>query len=428
MPVPSRSVAARQLARRRMRSSGYAGRRRSRGDMTATLYPFLVDPPPIPPAHPATEPEAMGLPAFGRAVELLANAAASTGWYARRTNPTTGLIERVPEQPSILTDPYPVTTPWNYKWAAINDLVLYGNHFALYGDLDWRTGRPGWLIPLPADEVWIMTHQAYPGWYAWSYAGIQFDVDELLHVSAGYRSGEVLGLGVLEQYGVWLGGVTAAEDYSRDTFAAGALPPAVLTSRQVQNQDDADVLKAKWRDLVHKREPVVLPDGTNLTPVVGNAEQQQLVEARTWNAQQVANAVGVPGWKLGLDGPSMTYQNIVDADVDWIRDSVDRWARPLTAAITKWLLPSGTEATWDYAGRVSSDQRTTADLLTKYTGAGIYTIDEARAVLEKPPLPAEAPHVDPDPNPEEDVDESDVEDQAAAAGLPNITTPSGATS
>lgn len=359
-------------------------------DIAGVVAPFLPGgAPAVPPPRRATERQALGIPPFGRAVALLCNALAGTGWYARRRNPGTGLVERVPDQPGILTDPDPLSTPWHYRWAAGEDLILYGNHFALMGEPDWRTGRPGWVVPIPAHDVWVITDPSRPVWYRWAVGGVTFDPDELLHVSAGARSGELLGRGVLEQYGWWLGGVVAAEDYSRDTFAAGALPPAVITSKQVQSQTDADDLKAKWRNLTSTREPVILPDGTELKPVVGNAADQQLVEARTWNAQQVANAVGVPGYKLGLPGATMTYQNIVDADVDWVRDGVDRWAQPLTATITKWLLPAGTEAVWDYAGRARADQRTTQTLLTGYTGAGILTVDEARGVLERPPLPAE---------------------------------------
>ncbi len=120
-------------------------------------------------------------------------------------------------------------------------------------------------------------------------------------------------------------------------------------------QAQLDQLKDKWRDIVKAREPVVLPNGTTVTPVVGNAEQAQLVEARTWNAAQVANAVGIHGWKLGLDGPSMTYQNIEDGDIDFVRDDVDRWARPIVEHISKWLLPGGTELVWDYDSRMRSD-------------------------------------------------------------------------
>jgi HK97 family phage portal protein len=336
--------------------------------------------------EPATEAEAMGLPPFGRAVAILANALASTSWYARRYNPDTGTYDRLAQQPSIISDPYPLTTLWNYKWMVAEDAILYGNHFALPGDPDWRTDRPGWLVPIPAVEVWIMTDPGRPGWYCWVVGGEAYAADDIFHVSFGNKSGEILGRGVLEQYGEWLGGAVAAEDYSRDVFAAGALPPAVILSNQASTQAQADDLKKKWRDIVTTREPVIFPNGTELKPIVGNAQQSQLVEARTWNAQMIANVVGVPGWKMGLDQTSLTYQTIETADIDFVRDALDRYAQPLSQSISKWLMPNGTEVVWDYASRMRADSKATAEVLATYVTAGILTVDEARASLNRPPL------------------------------------------
>lgn len=388
----TRADVARLTGSRRLRSSGISFVAGTRGSLRsrqalAVLLGEALEPPPT---RPATEDEAMGLPPFGRAVALIANAVASTDWYAQRLDPQTGLKVRIPDQPSVLTDPYPLSTPWHYRWAVAEDAILYGNTFALPGDLDWRTGRPGWLVPIAADDVWILTDPARPGWYEWAIGGTTFGADELFHIPFGARSGEVLGRGALAQYGMWLGGAVAAEQYSRDQFAAGALPPAVLISNAVTTQAQADDLKAKWRQLTSSREPVILPGGTELKPVVGNAEQAQLVQARTWNAQMCADVVGVPGWKLGLPGPTMTYQNVETGDIDFVRDGVDRWARPISSAFTKWLMPAGTDVAWDYSSRMRSDTKTQSEVLSTLVTSKILTRDEARAALNRPPLPDEA--------------------------------------
>jgi HK97 family phage portal protein len=286
----------------------------------------------------------------------------------------------------VLVDPDPTVTPWHYRWSAVEDLVLWGNHFALYGtELDYRTLRAKWLVPLPADAVWILQDT---GTLRWSFVvgGTELGPDELLHVSAGNRSGEVLGRGVLAQYGLWLGGATAAEAHAGAYFAGGALPPAVLQAPQVLTDDQADELKAKWRLMTSTREPVVLPVGYQLTPLVSNAEQAQLVQSRQWNAEQVAMLLGIPAWKLSLPGPTMTYQNVETADIDFVRDSVDRWALPLSESFTKWLLPRGTSVAWNYGARMRADQSTTMQVLTGYVAAGILTQDEARAWIGRPPM------------------------------------------
>jgi HK97 family phage portal protein len=334
---------------------------------------------------PAGERAALSLPPFGRGVALLANAVAGTEWRAMRWDADLGVAVRVADQPAVLVDPDPSTTPWHYRWAAIEDLILYGNHFALYGDLDFRTLRPGWLVPLPADDVWIIVDPEN-GDYAFTVGGELLTADSLLHVSAGSRSGEVLGRGVLAQYGDSLGGYLAAETHAGNYFAGAALPPAVLQSPTVLTQAQAGELKAKWRAMTSDREPVVLPSGYVLTPIVSNAESAQLVESRTWNAQAVAMMLGIPSYKLGLPGATMTYQNIESADIEFVRDSVDRYGRPLSEAFSKWLMPRSTSVAWDYAGRMRADAQATANVVGSLVGSGVLTVDEARAMIGRGPL------------------------------------------
>jgi HK97 family phage portal protein len=152
--------------------------------------------------------------------------------------------------------------------------------------------------------------------------------------------------------------------------------------------EQAEELKDKWREMTNTREPVVLPTGYVLTPVVSNAEQSQLVETRQWSAEMVGMMLGIPAWKFSLPGPTMTYQNVETADIDFIRDGVDRYSSPIAAAFTKFLMPGGTQVRFDWTSRQRTDATTTANTLTAYVRDGILTVDEARAVLGRPPLDA----------------------------------------
>lgn len=335
-------------------------------------------------AQPATETVAMGLPPFGRGVALLANAVAATEWHAARWDPDTGVYKRLALQPAVVTEPDPTVPAWNYRWASAEDGILFGNHFAFLGQPD-STGYPAYVIPIPADDVWLMIDPEN-GSYWLVINGGTYSATDVLHVSYGNRSGEVFGRGVLAQYSEWLGGAAAAEYHAGSYFAGGAMPPAVLQSPAVLTQTQADDLKESWRRVANTREPVVLPMGYVLTPLVSNAEQNQLVQSRQWNAEAVAMILGIPPYKLGLPGTTMTYQNVETADIDFVRDSVSRYADPLAAAFSKWLVPRGTVVKFDWAGRMRADQRTTSDVLTKYTAAGILSVDEARSVMGRPPM------------------------------------------
>ncbi len=332
---------------------------------------------------PVTEREAMGLPAFGRSVAIIASSIASTPILAERYDPNLGVAVRLPDQPTFLTDPDPTSTAWNWRYNTVVDLILWGNSVGIPGDLDYRTGRPGWVVPIPADEIWLLVDADGVWWFV--LGGEPWVPHELWHVSAGARSGEPLGLGVLAQYGEQLSGPVAAERHAGAYFAGGALPPAVLQSPHVVTPRQANDLKTAWRDVASTREPVVLPQGYTLTPLVSNAEQAQLVESRQWNASEAAMIVGAPWWLLGLEGPAMTYLNLEGADISLVRDYLARWADPIAAAAAKWMLPTGTDARWDWATRMRADQETTAKVLVALSDADIITDDEARAVLRRPP-------------------------------------------
>lgn len=384
----SRTDVSRRVAGSRV--AGWVGPSRLAGNRLRRReeLAFLLDgwaPPPR--SWPATEAEALGLPAFGRGVDIIAGVVAGTHLRAFRWDEELGVHQRLAEQPAVLTDPYPLSDPWQWKYGVVNDLVLFGNAFGLPGDPDWRTARPGWLVPVPADEVWILTDDpGRPSSWRWAVGGATFGAGELFHISAGARSGEVLGRGVLRQYADALGGSVSAESHAGGYFAGGAMPPAVLQSPVVVTQGQADDLKAKWREMTNTREPVILPQGYTLTPLVSNAEQAQLVQSRQWNAQLAAMVLGIPPWLLGLPGTSMTYQNVEFADIALVRDTVSRWSDPIAAAVSKWLLPAGTEAMWDWTRRQRADAKTTAQVLALQVKAGIRTTDEARAVLGLPPL------------------------------------------
>lgn len=396
-------------------------------------YAMLTgDPYPTIPA-PMGERGAMGLPPFGRGVDLLCNAVAGTEWAALRYDDDLGVSVKRPTQPTVLTRPVPWLTPWHYRFAAVMDLILYGNTFALCGPTDWNTRRPGSLVPIAADRVGVLADPETGAlWYVVDGLATQpYEPDpgdpngdvgvmpdytgHVFHVSAGSRSGELFGLGVLEQYGLWLGGTGAAEDYAGAYFYGGTLPPAVLQSPTALTQTQADELKAKWRAMTTTREPVVLPSGYVLTPIVSNADDAQLVESRTWNAQQVAMILGIPSYKLGLPGATMTYQNIESADIEFVRDSVDRYAGPLAAAFSQWLMPAGTTVEWDYAHRMRADQKTTADVLAVLVGSKVLTVDEARAWIGRPPLPEDE---QPEPQPPELEVAPDAEPTTDVTAIP----------
>ena len=338
-------------------------------------------------APPVTEASVLGVPAFGRGVELIAAALAGVELRAYRFDTEQQINVRMEPAPEILREPDPLSTPWHWKYAMVNDLILYGNHFAALGEPN-SAGWPRWLQPIDATRVAL--GRSDEGKLVWKVGDQYLPWGSLFHVSAGNRSGKILGRGVVAQYFDALGGLLATDQHARRYFQAGGTPTGILQSTDPDlTQAQADRIKQRYRETVGagSREPLVLPATYTFTPVVSDADKQQLVDARRWDAQLAAIVLGIPAYKLGLPGTSMTYQNIEQADIAFVQDSVSRWGDPIQASVTKWLLPAGQMARFDYAGRMRHDAKQRAEIMQAEISAGLLTSDEGRQMLDRPKLP-----------------------------------------
>lgn len=359
------------------RRSSLPSDRRAWALLTGETFPIA--------AAPATRDEALTLPAFGRGVELIASTVAGLPFRAYKEARELGVWQRLGDQPMILTDPDPMSTAWHWKFGVVKDLVEAGNHISLLGDPDWRTGRPGWLVPLPVAQIGLVTDATRPGWYGFTVGGAVLDPSEVLHISSGNRSGEVLGQGVLDQYKDRLGEQLTAEQWAGKYLAGGGLPPAIVQWAGIVSDDQLTEFRTRWQGMVDTGEATILPAGATVTPLQSDAQRQQLVEARQWNAAQAATMLGIPHHKLGLEGPKMTYQNVVDADIAWEKDTIDRWAQPISQTISKYLLPAGIEARPDYLSRMRTDPKMQAEVVTTLVGGPVLSRDEGRQMLQYAP-------------------------------------------
>lgn len=349
-----------------------------------------------------TELTAMGLPPFGRGVELISSTVAGVDLVGYRYDKTDQIDVRLDPQPELLRDPDLISTPWNWKYAIVNDLILYGNHFAFLGEFN-AEGWPRSLYPIPVESIDYgidrdPTSPTY-GRLFWRVDGEVYPFGSIFHISAGNRSGMILGRGIIQQYRDSLSGVLSTDAHSANYFRRGGLPSAVIRVDDPDlSPETAKGIKDAYETAMsgNRRRPLVIPKIYEFTPVVSDAEKQQLVEARTWDAQLVAMILGIPAHYLNLPGTSMTYQNIEQADIGFVRDTVDRWAKPIEASVTKWLLPYGQTSRFDWSGRMRTDSKTRAEVLDLEIDAGITTVDEGRRMLHKRPLTeAEKPQTPP---------------------------------
>jgi len=298
--------------------------------------------------------------------------------------------------------PGPNRTVADYVDEYVSDVLMYGNHVSLLGPPD-STGWPAFLVPVDVTQVSVARD---PSTWAPIYAleGLEdyLPADRVFHVAIDKRSGELRGRGVLPTLSGAIGAALAADAYAGRYFTESAVPSGVITdTRPNLTQEQANELKAKWLAAVSgTRAPVVIPGSTSFQPLATDADKAQLVQARQWDAQTVAMALGIPPFLLGIETQRHTYTNAETEFGRFVATTIMRLLVPLEQQLTAQCLPAGNTAEFWTGALLRADTATRAQAAAGLYGAEIITLEEARELAGFPrdggpeasePQPAPAP-------------------------------------
>jgi HK97 family phage portal protein len=296
--------------------------------------------------------------------------------------------EVIPAAPVVL-NPAPANngTLASYCDAYVEDISLYGNHVCLLGEPD-STGWPASILPVDVCQVSVAVHPV-TGRLVYTYAETEtmLDGSDLMHVALDRRSGQLVGHGLIPTMSAALSSASAAEEFAGRYFDESAIPTGVITdSRPDLSQDQADELKAAWLRTVgsRRRTPIVLPTSTTFTPLVSDAENAQLVQARQWNAQTVAMALGIPPFMLGIETQRHTYTNAENEFGRFIRTTIMRLLVPLEQQLSLQLLPRGNTAVFDTRNLLRPEAPARFTMAVQGFQAHLLTEGEARELMGYP--------------------------------------------
>jgi hypothetical protein len=207
-------------------------------------------------------------------------------------------------------------------------------------------------------------------------------------------------VGPLQAARMLLDGFGDVEAYASNLFRSGAGTGPRLEA----DVDLPESTATRWRDywVEQHSDPndpriPVLGAGLRLATDLIDPSTAAWIEARRYNATEVARLFGVPGRRVGLpSGDSMTYATARDDDAAYMRTTVAAYTDPIADAWTA-LLPSGRNATedtvvvFDWSDMLAPTPSEQVAYLASAVDAGIMTVDEARASLRLPALDAPLP-------------------------------------
>lgn len=297
-------------------------------------------------------------------------------------------------RPRLLERPDPLNARSWFVQNHVEDYLLNGNAVHIVT----ARGFDGW--PLSCSWVpaqWVSIYWAPDGGVTYSVRGKEIPTEDVVHVKRGAdRSYPVRGVGVVEEYLGSLDRIAMQEAYERGTLSGAGVPSvAVIAPNPDLSKDEADAAKDAWMDKFSgpKREPAILPNGTQVIPLGWSPSDNQMIEARKFSLQDIANMFNLDGYWVGAPTTAQTYRSPGPMYLNLLRTSIEPVAVDIEDVWSDAWVPRGTLARFDRQALLRDDLQTTAETLSTMTTAGIMSIPEARQYLALPVVESQAASV-----------------------------------
>lgn len=209
----------------------------------------------------------------------------------------------------------------------------------------------------------------------------------VLHLKFLAFPGQVYGLGPIQACISAISGILDTRAYADEFFDTSGVPSGVIQTPERLNPETAKGFKEAW-DNVPAGQTRILGGGAEYKSTLISPKEAQFLEAQEFSVRDIARLFGLPASLLlaNTEGSSLTYTNIQDASLEYIKHTLAAYLRPIEEALST-LLPRGQEIRFNYDAllRASTSQRYAAHQVA--LTAGFLTVDEVRAIENLPPLP-----------------------------------------
>ena len=198
--------------------------------------------------------------------------------------------------------------------------------------------------------------------------------------------GKAKGLGPIQACRLELEGAKDLRDFASDWFVSGDVPTGILKSDQVLTPAQAEQYKQMWQNRV-KHEIAVLGSGLGYSPILLSPKDAQFIENQQFTTTGVARLFGIPAHLLlaAVEGSSMTYQNIAQADLAFIRWTLMKYLREIEEAFSA-LLPGTQTARFNLDALLRPDTKSRYEAHEIGLRARFLTVNEVRRMEGLPPV------------------------------------------
>lgn len=327
------------------------------------------------------------IPGVGRALAIYAGMLKQVPMDAWRG------VQALP-RPRLLDRPDPDNARSWFVQNNVEDYWLNGNAISLVT----ARGADGW----PAACAWLPAQWCHVRWAPgqpvdYYLSGQKLPRGDVIHVKRGAdRFYPVRGVGVVEEYVRSLDRMALEEEYERDALANGAVPSvAVIAPNPSIGDEEVAQAKVDWLEKYAgpRREPAILPGGTQVIPLGWSPSDNEMIEARKMSLVDIANIFNLDGYWVGAPAGSMTYRSPGPLYLNLLRTSLEPVMSDFEDVWSFAWLPRGQLARFDRQMLLRDDMATTVTSLVAATGGPFMSTEEARQYMALPVVDGSAASV-----------------------------------
>ena len=215
------------------------------------------------------------------------------------------------------------------------------------------------------------------------------------------RPGSPYAMSPLQYAGRSIGTGLAAEKFGSGFFTDGGHPSALIYSDNNElTPEQAKGIKTAFVNATTGREPAVLGSGLKYEAVQVDPKDSQFLELMRFEVEQICRFYRVPPSMVygAVSGQAVTYANVSQADLHYLKHSLDGYLVRIERALTD-LLPR------PQVVKFNRDALLRTDTLSRYEAHAIaltnqfMSVDEVRELEDRPPMPEPQPPEVPNDSP-----------------------------
>ena len=361
-------------------------------ELTRRAVPATGAMPPgvMPPTRREAPFEPASLVSVYRAIDIITSAVAQLPLRVERH----GVEVPASEIPDIIKAPSLSFTRSDFLEQIALSLAVTGNAYILAKRIG---GKIVELVVLNPHEV-LPTQDETSGVITYSYRGRDYNQADIQHLKFMVLPGSLKGLGAIQAARAEIQGAINLRDYAAQWFNGTGQPSGILSTEQALTAEDAKHIRDTWNNIdpeTGKPLPAtanpsnikVTGKGVKYEPIVLSPRDAQFIESRNFDTLEIARLFGIPATLMltSTEGSSMTYSNIEQDWLGFVRFTLTKYLRKIEEALTTFT-PRGQTVRFQISALLRSDTLTRYQAHQIALNAGFMTLNEVRAIESLPPL------------------------------------------